>query len=127
MATDPISAAKGAMTKANDFTEAVEGKTPSQFAVKAKPSAASPAPAKAAPSSRTSMAADNIKAAADVAKGVGMTGVGTLGTFHKGGVVSEDGKPLPVSEPKAQGRDSEYRKVFVARRQARSGGGNKPV
>lgn len=31
------------------------------------------------------------------------------------------------SENKSEGRNSEYRKVYVARKQSRSGGGNKPV
>jgi hypothetical protein len=42
--------------------------------------------------------------------------------MHQGGVVK-----APATDSKVEGRNSEYRKVFVARRQSRSGGGNKPV
>jgi len=59
--------------------------------------------------------------------------------FHKGGVVpGEPGEEVPIiaqagetitpaADAKADGRQSEYRKVYIARQQKRSGGGNKPV
>jgi hypothetical protein len=60
--------------------------------------------------------------------------------FHKGGVVpGEPGEEVPIVAQAGEtiipagdatasaGRQSEYRKVYIARQQKRSGGGNKPV
>jgi hypothetical protein len=127
---NPLEAAKGAMAKANNFTKGVEGQTPSRFAVKAKP-AATPvaAPARVEPGlgAELGQKAQNISAYAGAQK------------MHSGGTVP--GKPgeevpiiaqagekiTPADTAKASGRQSEYRKVYIARQQKRSGGGNKPV
>ena len=127
---NPLEAAKGAMAKANNFTQRVEGTPTSRFAVKAKPAAAPMAkPAVAAPTLGAELGdkARNVTAYADAQK------------MHKGGIVP--GKPgeevpiiaqagetiTPAADAKADGRQSEYRKVYIARQQKRSGGGNKPV
>lgn len=132
MANDPLSAAKGAMAKANTFTKSVEGQVPSRFAVKAKPVAPTvPAPAKAAPGLGSELG-EKAKNITDYTKA-------NPPTMHKGGIVpgkkGEDvlvnaqagEKIIPAKDVKSEGRQSEYRKVYIARRQARSGGGNKPV
>jgi len=75
----------------------------------------------------------NIQAVGDVMKSAGMTSPGTLGTLHDGGKVPKTGPyqlekgETVIPADKAKGRGSEYRKVFVARRQSRQGGGNTPV
>jgi hypothetical protein len=131
---DALSNAKAAMSKANNFTKSVEGKVPSKFAVKAKPApTAAPAPAKP-----TGLAKD----VSDVASGLKwkQDQVDAVAPkMHQGGIVPGElgeevpiiakagEKVIPVKEAKSVGRNSDYRKVFIARRQARSGGGNKPV
>lgn len=57
-----------------------------------------------------------------------------LPSFHEGGVVPKDGayslqkgETVVPADKSSSGRQSEYRAVFVARQQKRSGGGNKPV
>ena len=129
--SDALSGAKNEISKANNLTKSVEGKTPSSFAVKAKPAAvAPPAPKAAAPSlgSELGEKAANVKAYADANPAPKM---------HKGGIVpGKRGEEVPIiaeagekviPADKTEGRTSEYRKVFIARRQSRQGGGNKPV
>jgi hypothetical protein len=62
-----------------------------------------------------------------------MKGVGSLGVMHDGGTVPktgdytlEEGETV-IPADKSAGRGSEYRKVYVARRQSRQGGGNTPA
>lgn len=57
-----------------------------------------------------------------------------LPSFHEGGVVPKDGaynlqkgETVVPADKSNSGRQSEYRKVYIARQQKRSGGGNKPV
>ena len=128
---DKVNAAKGAMAKAGNYTKSVEGQTPSRFAVKAKPAITAPTPAKADPGLGSELG-DKAKNVTDYTKA-------NPPTMHKGGIVpGEKGedvlvnaqageKIIPAKDVKSEGRQSEYRKVYIARRQARSGGGNKPV
>ena len=107
----------------------------------------SPKPATAAP--KTSSVANMTKgppmmsAGEDAAAGIGAKQANVaeynaaLPKMHKGGVVpGKKGEEVPVLAQagekvipidKPEGRSSEYRKVFVARRQSRQGGGNQPV
>ena len=65
---------------------------PSSMAPKPAPKPAAPAPKPAAPASgRAVTRQQNIEAVSDVAKSVGMSGVGTIGTLHNGGLVPKDG------------------------------------
>ena len=129
---DALSDAKTSMAKANNFTKSVEGKVPSRFAVKAQPAAATPAaPAKAAPGLGNELG--------DKAKNISDYTNANPPTMHQGGIVpgkkgqdvpiiAQAGeKVIPAGDVKPAGRQSEYRKVYIARKQARSGGGNKPV
>jgi hypothetical protein len=128
MPADPLSAAKSAVSSANNFTKSVEGTTPSRFAAKPAPVAAPAKPmAKAAPTigQELGVKAQNINEYTNAPK------------MHKGGVVpGKEGEEVPIiakagekviPADSTEGRSSEYRKVYVARRQSRSGGGNKPV
>lgn len=135
---DALSTAKAALASSNK-------KFPGAMAASAgvKPAGARVAPVKAATSTtppasaRENTRQQNIQAVRDVARNAGMTGVGTLGTLHEGGVVPKTGPyqleegetviPADKTDKALTGRQSEYRKVYIARRQARSGGGNKPV
>lgn len=133
---DVLSNAKNALATSNK-------KFPGAMAASAgvKPAGARMTPVKAVPalpapsvSSRETTRQQNVKAASDVAKNAGMTGVGTFGTLHSGGTVPktgpyqlEKGETVIPADKTNTGRQSEYRKVYIARRQARSGGGNTPV
>lgn len=113
--TFPGSMAKGA------------GVTP---AAQRKPAVTTPTPA-----SKIGGNKPDVQAASDFARsqGVGGGAVGTIGVMHEGGKVPETGNytlekgETVIPADKSAGRNSEYRKVFIARRQARSGGGNAPV
>jgi hypothetical protein len=61
---------------------------------------------------------------------------GTMSFKHGGKVPGKKGEAVPIiahagetiiPADKSKGRNSEYRKVFVARQQTRQGGGNTPV
>jgi hypothetical protein len=127
---DMLNAAKGAMTKASNFTKSVEGTPTSRFAVKAKPTATPMAvPAKAAPGLGAELGA----------KAANVTQFANAPKMHDGGMVpGKKGEEVPIiakagekitpaENDKPAGRQSEYRKVFIARQQKRGGGGNKPV
>ena len=120
---DKVAGAKTALAKAN-------AKFPS-------PKAA-PATAPATPAAKPAMSAGEDAAAGIKAKQANIAEyTAALPKMHKGGVVpGKKGEDVPVlaqagekviPADKAEGRSSEYRKVFVARRQSRQGGGNKPV
>jgi hypothetical protein len=125
---DVLSGAKNAMNKANTFTKSVEGKVPSSFAVKAKPAATPAAPPKAAEPGLGTELGEKARNISDYANAPKM---------HKGGTVpGKKGEEVPIiakagekviPADKTEGRSSEYRKVFIARRQSRQDGGNTPV
>ena len=99
---DKVAGAKTALAKAN-------AKFPSPKAV--------PATAPATPAAKPAMSAGEDAAAGIKAKQANIAEYNAaLPKMHKGGVVSAP-----------EGRSSEYRKVFVSRRQSRQGGGNKSV
>lgn len=124
-----LDAAKGALAKAKSFTQGVEGTPTSRFAVKAKPADAPVVAAKAEPTLGSELGA----------KAKNVSDYASAPVMHKGGIVpgepgeevpivAEAGeKVIPAKEEKSSGRQSEYRKVFIARQQKRSGGGHQPV
>lgn len=76
----------------------------------------------------------NIEAVAPILRGAGMTGAGTIGVLHDGGKVPktgnyllEKGETVIPADKATTGRISEYRKVYVARRQKKGEGGNSPA
>lgn len=84
----------------------------------------------------TTPAAPSTTASTPTVKSPVGKGTGLLGAMHQGGIIPKTGNYLmkkgetviPASEDQgSSGRSSEYRKVFVARRQTRQGGGNTPV
>lgn len=92
-----------------------------------------PVTSSAAAGGRALTRQQNVQAVGDVMKSAGMTGAGTIGAMHEGGKVPKTGPyrlekgEVVIPADKTKGRGSEYRKVFVARRQTRQGGGNTPV
>jgi hypothetical protein len=124
---DALATARSTMDKANNFTKSVEGVTPGRFAPKAKPAApaaAAPKPAASNVGTDLGQKMQNINEYTNAPK------------MHKGGVVpGKEGEDVPIIAQAGEkiipadkaGRSSEYRKVFIARRQSRQGGGNAPV
>ena len=124
---DKVAGAKTALAKAN-------AKFPSP-----KPAAvAAPVAAQAKPAAKPMMSAGEDAAAGIRAKQANIAEYNAaLPKMHKGGIVpGKKGEDVPVlaqagekviPADKAEGRSSEYRKVYVARRQSRQGGGNKPI
>ena len=124
---DKVAGAKTALAKAN-------AKFPSP-----KPAAvAAPVAAQAKPAAKPMMSAGEDAAAGIRAKQANIAEYNAaLPKMHKGGIVpGKKGEDVPVlaqagekviPADKAEGRSSEYRKVYVARRQSRQGGGNVPV
>lgn len=130
MPKDPLESAKAALAGA-------ERKFPGSMAraagVTRRPAATTPT-VTAPP--MVGAARPDVQAAADFAKkqGIGGGAVGTIGVMHEGGKVPktgnyllEEGETVIPADKTSQGRQSEYRKVYIARRQSRSGGGNAPV
>ena len=124
---DKVAGAKTALAKAN-------AKFPSPKPAPATaPATAAPKPAVKPAMSAGEDAAAGIKANQDNVAAY----TAALPKMHKGGIVpGKKGEDVPVlaqagekviPADKAEGRSSEYRKVYVARRQSRQGGGNKPI
>ena len=103
---DKVAGAKTALAKAN-------AKFPSP-----KPAAVvAPVAAQAKPAAKPMLSAGEDAAAGIRSKQANVAAYeAALPKMHKGGIVSAP-----------EGRSSEYRKVYVARRQSRQGGGNTPV
>lgn len=125
---DKVAGAKNALAQAN-----AKFPSPKPTAQAAPASTPKPAPATAKPAASTGE---------DVATGIAarqrnIQQYQDAPKMHKGGTVP--GKPgeevhiiakageKVIPADKAEGRSSEYRKVYVARRQSRQGGGNTPV
>jgi hypothetical protein len=134
----PTQKAKDVLAGAQKFTESVNAQAPAPKKAAPKEVGQTLA-AKAAnmPTSAALPAKEDVQGAEARGKAfdeaMGAAGVPKM---HEGGVIPEDGvynmkkgeKVTPADGgAKPAGRQSEYRKVFMARQQKRSGGGNAPV
>ena len=135
------------MPMPNEIDDKVAGAKTALAKASAKFPSPKPAPATASPkqSSVANMTkgAPMMSAGEDAAAGIASKQANiaeynaALPKMHKGGIVpGKKGEDVPVLAQagekvipvdKSEGRSSEYRKVFVARRQSRQGGGNTPV
>ena len=131
---DPVTAAKAALSGA-------EKKFPGSMA---QAIGVTPAGARAKATTPTAVAAKPAKTPGeDTAAGLAAKSANVkeymqnVPKMHKGGKVpGKPGEEVPIiaeagetviPADKSKGRQSEYRKVFVARRQSRQGGGNVPA
>ena len=135
------------MPMPNEIDDKVAGAKTALAKANAKFPSPKPTPATAAPKTSSvanmSKGAPMMSAGEDAAAGIRAKQANiaeynaALPKMHKGGIVpGKKGEDVPVlaqagekviPADKAEGRSSEYRKVYVARRQSRQGGGNKPI
>ena len=135
------------MPMPNEIDDKVAGAKTALAKANAKFPSPKPTPATAAPKTSSvanmSKGAPMMSAGEDAAAGIRAKQANiaeynaALPKMHKGGIVpGKKGEDVPVlaqagekviPADKAEGRSSEYRKVYVARRQSRQGGGNVPV